>query len=175
MKRYVALVLTLVLFLFLVSCAAPTQNEIPDLPDEAPSSEIADTAPPQPENNWGITLTLENLTRSGATIVCTQSDGNLTGELNTGSYYIVERLTETGWEEVEQRELEGELAWTAEAWIVNMGGTTKWDVSWEWLYGELPDGHYRIGKSFMNFRGPGDYDSMMIYAEFSFGEMLISE
>lgn len=125
--------------------------------------------------DWGITLTLKDLTPSGATIVCTQSGGSPTGELSTGSYYVVQRLTEGGWESLEYLELEGELAWTAEAWIINMDGTTEWEINWEWLYGQLPDGHYRIGKEFMDFRATGNYDTMMIYAEFSFSQMLISE
>ena len=128
------------------------------------------------ENDWGITLTLDNLSRSGATIVCTQSGGNPTGELTTGSYFVIEQLgPDNGWKPLDYLELEGELAWTAEARLVNMDGTTEWEVNWEWLYGELPNGHYRIGKEFMDFRGTGDYDTMMIYAEFSFGEMPIEE
>lgn len=175
MKRYIALALVLVLSLSMAGCAVSNQNNTPEPPVESASSDIGCVMPPESDYDWGITLTLENLTRSGATIICTQSGGNPTGELNTGSYYTLERLTETGWEEVEQRELEGELAWTAEAWIVNMNGTTEWSLNWEWLYGELDNGHYRIGKNFMDFRATGDYDTMMIYAEFSFGEMLISE
>lgn len=130
---------------------------------------ISHVSPPEPEYDWGVTLTLKNLTRTGATIVCTQSGGSPTGELHTGSYYIVERLTENGWEEVEHRQLDGELVWTAEAWLVNMDGTTEWEVNWAWLYGELPDGHYRIGKCFDDFRGSGDYHTMMVYATFGFG------
>ena len=61
---------------------------------------------------------------------------------------------------------ETEVAWTAEAWIISAEGTTKWDINWEWLYGTLPSGRYRIGKNVMDFRGTGDYDTAMYYAEF---------
>ena len=44
--------------------------------------------------------------------------------------------------------------------------TGRWDVRWDWL-GELPAGEYRIGKKIMNFRGTGDYDEEMVYAEFA--------
>lgn len=175
MKRYLALTLALVFSLYMAGCSAPDQNSVPQLPDSTPSSESTDAAPPQTGYDWGITLSLENLTRTGATIACTQSGGEFTGELNTGSFFILEQLTENGWQEVAQRKLEGELAWTSEAYIVNLNGTTRWGLSWEWLYGELPVGHYRVGKEFMNFRGPGDYDTMMVYTEFSFGEMPIDE
>lgn len=123
------------------------------------------------ENDWGITLTVKDETPSGVTIVCTQSGGSPTGELTTGSYFVVERLgPDNAWKEVTHLQLEGELAWTAEAWLVNMDGITEWQVNWEWLYGQLPGGIYRIGKQFMDFRGVGDYDTMLIYAEFGIVE-----
>ena len=175
MKRYCLFILVLSLLFCTAGCSSPAHGETSTLPKSTPSAEISDVASPLPEYDWGITLTLDNLTRTGATIGCTQSGGESVSELNTGSFFILEQLTERGWVEVEQRKLEGDLAWTMEAYIVNLNGTTQWDLSWEWLYGELPDGHYRVGKEFMNFRGPGDYDTMMVYAEFSFGQMPIAE
>ena len=50
--------------------------------------------------------------------------------------------------------------------MIQKEDTTQWDVNWEWLYGELPAGEYRIGKEIMNFRGAGDYDTEMLYAGF---------
>ena len=53
------------------------------------------------DEKWGVSLTIENLTPSGATIKCTQSGGNPTGELQTGSWYILETWTrEYGWKEI---------------------------------------------------------------------------
>ena len=43
---------------------------------------------------------------------------------------------------------------------------TEWEVNWTRLYGELPAGTYRIGKSIMDFRGTGDYDTKTYYAGF---------
>ena len=59
-----------------------------------------------------------------------------------------------------------DIAWTMEAWMIPKEDTISWDVNWEWLYGKLPAGEYRIGKEIMNFRGTGDYDVEMVYAEF---------
>lgn len=36
----------------------------------------------------------------------------------------------------------------------------------EWLYGTIPNGKYRIGKEIMDFKGPGDYDNAIYFAEF---------
>lgn len=170
MKKMIILLLAIALVLCAAGCAAPkAAAPSPSLPPAASVNSPGINA------ELGITLTLKDLTRSGATIVCAQSGGDSVSELSTGSFFIVERLTETGWVEVEQRKLDGDLAWTMEAYIVTLNGTTEWDLNWEWLYGELELGHYRVGKEFMNFRGPGDSDHVMIYTEFSFGEMLIAE
>ena len=116
------------------------------------------------EETWGITLTAEDITSTGVTIKCTQSGGDATGELQTGSWYILETWTrEYGWKEVP---CFAEVAWTEEAWMIPMNDTREWKVDWEWLYGAVPNGKYRIGKSIMDFRGTGDYDTAIYFAEF---------
>ena len=118
------------------------------------------------ENNLGITLTAENITPTSSILKCIQSGGEPTGELQTGSWYILEKLTEeNGWKEMPYV-IEGEIGWTAEAWMIPLEDTCEWKIDWEWLYGKLSAGKYRIGKEVMDFRGPGDYDTQVIYTEF---------
>ena len=62
--------------------------------------------------------------------------------------------------------IDGEIGWTEEAWIIPMNDICEWDVDWEWLYGAVPSGKYRIGKSIDDFRNTGDYDTKNYYAEF---------
>ena len=119
------------------------------------------------QNNWGITLVAENVTTTGLTIVCHQSGGENVAELDTGSFYTIQKLENSSWKTVEYLPHEYEIGWTAEAWIIQKDSTTTWDVDWEWLYGALPSGEYRIGKEIMNFRKTGDYDIEMAYAEFT--------
>ena len=120
------------------------------------------------DENWGITLTAENITPTSVTIKCTQSGGEATGELQTGSWYIIETWTqEKGWREVP---CYAEVAWTQEAWIIPMNGSCEWEVNWEWLYGTMPNGKYRIGKEIQDFRGTGDYDKVIYFAEFKITE-----
>jgi hypothetical protein len=122
------------------------------------------------QEDWGITLEAENVTPSGLTIICNQSGGENISELNTGSFYIIQQLEETGYVNIEYLPQEYDVAWTSEAWIIPLNNTIIWDVNWEWLYGKLPVGEYRIGKEIMNFRGPGDFDKEMIYAHFEITE-----
>ena len=117
--------------------------------------------------NWGVTLAAENITPTGLTLKCTQSGANPIGELQTGSWYILEEWTqEYGWMEVDYLPQEYEPVWTQESWMVPMNGSCEWEVNWEWLYGSLPAGKYRIGKNIMDFRGTGNYDNSIYFVEF---------
>ncbi|MBR5597269.1 MAG: peptidoglycan DD-metalloendopeptidase family protein [Lachnospiraceae bacterium] len=118
------------------------------------------------DEKWGVSLTIENLTSSGAIIKCTQADGEPTGELHTGSWYILETWTQdNGWKEMPYV-IDGEIGWNDVAWIISMDDTTEIEVNWEWLYGKLPTGKYRIGKEITDFRSSGDFDTAIYYAEF---------
>ena len=118
------------------------------------------------EETWGITLTAENITPTCATVKCIQSGGEPTGELHTGSWFILENWTQqNGWKEMPYV-VEGDVAWTEEAWMISKDDTHEWEIKWEYLYGTLPRGKYRIGKEIMDFRAAGDYDKAVYYAEF---------
>ena len=118
------------------------------------------------EETWGVTLTAENITSTGITIKCTQSGGEPAGELQTGSWYILEVWTkEYGWKQMPYI-IDGEIGWTAEAWMIPKNDTCEWEVNWEWLYGAVPSGKYRIGKSIMDFKGSGDFEEAIYFAEF---------
>lgn len=116
--------------------------------------------------SWGITLSADNVTPTGMTIVCFHSGGENVAQLQTGSHYVLQRKENGSWVDVEYLPQEYDVAWTAEAWNIQKESTTFWEVDWAWLYGELAAGEYRIGKEIMNFRATGDYDKETIYADF---------
>ncbi len=112
----------------------------------------------------GVTLHAEAVTDKGMTLVCTQSDGNPSGELQTGSPYWLEvRGNDGHWQEAESYELE--FGWSEEAYPIPANDTVRWEVDWSWLYGSLPDGTYRLSKEIMDFRGTGDYDTYRLYTD----------
>lgn len=117
--------------------------------------------------NWGITMTAENVTPSGADVRIEQSGGDVTGELQTGTYYIIEQQENGGWTEVPKLLPEDEVAWLSVAMMLQQEYHQTFPTDWGWLYGELPAGNYRIGKPISDFRGTGDYDDCMYYAEFT--------
>ena len=158
MKKFLALTCALILVLSLVGCNRQATTETPTEPIPAVSAV---------PNEWGLVLETENVTESGLTILCHHTGGEDVMELQTGSYYVIQKPDATGWIDVEYLPHDFEIAWTMEAWMIQQESTTTWDVNWEFLYGKLPAGKYRIGKEIMNFRGPGDYDKCMLYAEFT--------
>ena len=118
----------------------------------------------QSDDSLGLTMGVEDLTPAGCTLVFTQSGSNVTGKLQTGAAYWLYRWDEDGnWKEVT---VEEPLFWYDLAYGINQNGTTKLETHWERPFGALEAGRYRIGKEVMDFRGGGDYDTYMIYAEF---------
>ncbi len=116
-------------------------------------------------DEWGLTLSVSSVTPNGATLVFKQSGGNPTGELMTGSHY---RLEDKNGEL--PYIVEGDVAWTAEAYRIQKDGEIQMQANWEWLYGTLEPGTYRIYKGVMDWREAGDSDSKEYFAEFTIGE-----
>ena len=113
--------------------------------------------------NWGLTLSVKDVTESGLTLVCTQSGGELTGELQTGSDYKLIVLKEA-WEDVPT--IIEDYGWDMIAYMVSKDDVTEFEYNWEWLYGKLPAGTYRMVKGFTEFRETGDYDNFDYWIEF---------
>ena len=151
--------LMLILTFLLSGCTLKDTDKEPiDVENNQTEVETTDT--------WGIQLSAKNITPKGLTLECKQLDGEPTGDLQTGSYYLIETYNGSDWLPLDYKDKKMEVGWTAEAWIIPMDDTVKWEVDWEWLYGELPDGKYRIGKEIIDFRDTGDYDKKIYYANF---------
>lgn len=117
--------------------------------------------------DWGISLEALEAAPNGLTLVCRQSGGYATGDLNTGSFFTVEQFVNDAWCEVARLPQENDVVWTGEAWLIPREHTLRWQVDWTWLYGALSAGDYRIGKEIMQFHAAAQYEKTMAYAEFS--------
>lgn len=118
------------------------------------------------ENAFGITLTADHIMPTGMTLKCSQSGSKISDELYTGSWFVIEKWTQKdGWKEVKYNTTE-EIAWTEEAWIVPLNDTVEWEVSWDRIYGKLPNGKYRIGKEFVATKENNQSQQVVYYAEF---------
>ena len=114
----------------------------------------------------GLDFSLKNISPAGATLVFQQYDPDApTGELDFGDEFELEVQNDGKWESVLDI-LEGEYGFHDIAYIIDAGQSLEMDLSWEWIYGKLPAGEYRVKKEIFDFRGTGDYDEYTVYAHF---------
>lgn len=161
MKKLLLLLFAAAFALSITGCWTATMSDMPVDVKVSPESV---------EDPWGITLSAEDVTAEGLTLVCTQSGGNPTGELQTGTPFWLEVSTDDGWIPFPYVDPETEIAWTMQAFLIPKNDRTEWNIGWSYLYGTLQPGTYRIGKTITDFRGPGDYDDCSYYATFTISE-----
>lgn len=118
--------------------------------------------------DWGLTLSVKDVSSTGLTLVCSRSGGNPTGELECGTDYHLKVLEDGTWKDVPT--VIEEYAWNSLAYWIWEGQDLEFTYSWEWLYGKLPAGTYRLTKGFMDFRETGDYDTAVYWVEFEITE-----
>ncbi len=111
-------------------------------------------------DKWGITLSAKDITNKGLTILCEQFGGSPTGELQTGEAFSLEYSDNGDWKPVPTNPLI-DYAWHQVAYMVKKNDVTEFKVEWEWLYGELKSGYYKLKKEFTDFRATGDFGTEM--------------
>ena len=119
--------------------------------------------------DWGLRLEAREVTPKGATIVFKQKGGNVTGELQTGEAFWLEKLSGGKWISCETNPLL-DYAFNMVAYILKNNVETELKTEWKWLYNSLPKGKYRIAKEVDDFRGTGDFDEQIFYAYFEITE-----
>lgn len=120
--------------------------------------------------DWGLTLSVKNVTSTGLTLVVTQSGGNPTGDIMTGEPYRLIALVGGTWKAVEELPLPEGVdgrGFNSIGYWIQKGETREFDINWEWIFGELPEGRYRLIKEFMDFRRTADYDTFEYWVEFN--------
>ncbi len=114
----------------------------------------------------GLYLTLEKITPAGATLVFRQYDAKApTGELEYGDAFTLEVLKNNQWEAVPVA-VTGDYGFHQIAYSIPKQNSTKQELNWEWLYGTLEAGSYRIQTEIVDFRASGDFDKYSISAQF---------
>lgn len=114
----------------------------------------------------GLHLFLEGISSTGAMLCYNQYDKDApTGQLQDGDDFAIQVKKDGRWEEA-PIVVEGDYGFHDIAYTIPSDDTTRRELDWEWLYGELAPGEYRIRKTVMDFRGTGDYDTYEIYAYF---------
>ena len=94
----------------------------------------------QPTVAAHVTMTVSDVTPTGA--VLTIQDDN-PEPFVYGEWFVIEREKDGAWYEVKTKI--SNYGFNEIGWLTDHGELTM-TVDWEWLYGELPTGHYRILK-----------------------------
>lgn len=118
--------------------------------------------------DWGLNLSVKDVTPTGLTLVCTKNGGNPTGELICGTDYRLLVFEDGMWKHVPT--VIEEHCWDDIGYPITEGKVREFELSWEWLYGKLPAGTYRLAKDFMDWREAGDYDEATYWVEFKISE-----
>lgn len=160
MNTWITLGLACLLTLSLVG-GGGTGGADSSIPDKAGGSSSVQTE----EDPWGLSLGVKDVTPTGLTLVITQQGGSPTGQLQYGSDYTLEVFTGDTWQEVPDI-VDGNFVWNGMAYLVTMEGQREETMDWEWLFGPLSPGHYRLSKRFVDFRYTEDYDTQMYQVEF---------
>ncbi len=108
-------------------------------------------------DKWGITLYADDVTSTGLTLKIEQFGGNPSGSLEYGAAYTLETTVNDEWQPVETKTGEP-LVWNMLGYSIKMNDITEMKINWEYGYGELKPGYYRLSKEIMDFRAAGDYD-----------------
>ena len=66
-------------------------------------------------------------------------------------------MVDDEWQAVETNPLI-DYAWNSIAYLIKKNDITELELDWEWLYGALPAGFYRLSKEVMDFKAAGDFD-----------------
>lgn len=165
MKRWITLGLTCLLALSLTGCGGPNDGSASHSGEQPGILTKAAAASQALEDPWGLSLGVKDVTPTGLALVITQQGGSPTGQLQYGSDYTLEVRTGDAWQEVPDI-VEGNFAWDDIAYLITMDGQTEETVNWDWLFGPLSPGHYRLSKRVMDFRDTGDYDTQVYQVEF---------
>lgn len=112
----------------------------------------------------GVTLFVKegSITPAGLTLVF---ENAMEAEHIYGSFYCVERKDGDQWFALPYV-IKQNVGWDEMARILPAKGSSEETIDWEWLYGSLNQGEYRIVKELLVMQEAGDYKKYYLAAEF---------
>ncbi|MBR2977485.1 MAG: hypothetical protein IKC50_04335 [Oscillospiraceae bacterium] len=111
----------------------------------------------RPDDEWGISLSADRVTPTGLILRIEQFGGSPTGSLEYGPPYFLETTVDDVWQEVKTKTGEP-LVWNMPSYRIARNDVTEEHINWEFGYGALQPGFYRLKKTIMDFRDTGDFD-----------------
>ena len=112
----------------------------------------------------GVTMEVTECSDTSVTIKITNDTDK---DIECGSDFCLKMQDEETGEWRELDEVIENAAFTLEAYMIQKDSPYEKVINFEWLYGKLEPGRYRIVKTITDFRGTGDYTDYTYMAEFS--------
>lgn len=109
-----------------------------------------------------MVLRKETVSPEGLTLVFENKSNN---HVIYGEYFLLEQKINEKWYEV-PISIEGDYGFNDIGYELNIGELREYEMDWEWLYGNLEIGNYRIIKDVLDFKGTGDYNQYYLSTEF---------
>ena len=174
MRKYTCLFICMATFLALLAGCKVNDSRISVVNTESTeiektlsqSTDVTDWNPSTYEtvNNFdGVTMTVKKgtATSTGLTVVI---ENDSSSQCTYGVFIELEKKINEIW-------YGSCLYWYCRfnciGYDLSPGDCREWAVDWNWLYGSLESGKYRIIKDILDFRGTGDYDTYYLAAEFT--------
>jgi hypothetical protein len=174
MKKYLGLWVCMAISLALLAgcsndgiSAAGSENPL----KETAQSQSADTTDWEPtsydtvNNLDGVAMTVKEGTASSTELTVT-FENNSDIQCLYGDPFLLEKKIDGRWYQVPIA-FDGNYGFDGIGYNLASGEVGEWPVNWEWLYGSLSPGEYRIVKDMLDFRDTGDYDIYYLAAEFT--------
>lgn len=108
----------------------------------------------------------EGLSSKGITLIF---ENNSDKNCIYGEFFSLEKSIDGKWYGLPVV-VEGDYGFNDIGYKLNPGEVEEFQVKWEWLYGSIENGHYRIVKDISDFRGSGDFDVYYLAAEFTISD-----
>ena len=113
---------------------------------------------------FGVYVSAKKISPTSATLSFQYFETDAKQELSFGEDFVLEKKDGTEWKEV--KVVEGEYGYNDIAHIISTEEPTEYHYDWEWLYGKLQPGEYRIAVNIQKEKEGGGYDSDTSYAHF---------
>lgn len=94
-----------------------------------------------PSELENVSISISNISLTGATIIIKDTNKKT---YTYGAWYKIEKQVDEEWKEV--KTIRDDYAFNSIAYLPDENNEVKFEMDWEWLYGELPIGSYRILK-----------------------------
>ena len=117
-------------------------------------------------DEWGIQMSATDVTPMGLKIEFLQLGGEFEGDLNCGAEFMLAKYEDGKWLPVPEIEHEYPVVWNSIAYIIRRNERTELGAQWDYLYGELEPGSYKIFKKVQKRVQPGDFEEKTYEAQF---------